>query len=91
MVGTNKYKFDAVIMHTYYEPDNWQRIPLDYLIPVDTCVDSASLWQYDIADNRLTPTFDTLTGLGNQINSFKWFLTRNDTASYMASMDEFNH
>lgn len=88
--GTSKYKFDAVIMHTYYEPKNWQHFPLDYLSTVDTCTDSTSLWQYDVSDFRLTPTFDTIVGVGNKIGSFRWFLTRNDTASYMASMDEFN-
>jgi hypothetical protein len=90
VTGTSKYKFDAVIMHTYYEPDNWQYIPLDNLTSVDTCADSTSLWQYDVADNRLTPTFDTIAGVGNKIGNFRWFLTRNDTASYMTSLNKFN-
>lgn len=89
-IGSSKYKFDAVIMHTYYEPDNWQDFMLDNLDAVTTCTDSSSLWQFDTPDSRLTPSFDSIVGIGNKMGNFRWFLTRNDTVSYMASYDIFN-
>ncbi len=90
VTGSSKYRFDAVIMHTYYEPDNWQDIPKDHLDPVTTCTDDSDLWSYDTYDSRLKPAFDTIIGIGNKIGNFRWFLTRGDTVSYKASMDEFN-
>ena len=88
--GTSKYKFDAVIMHTYYEVINWEDIPINGLDPITACGGTGDMWQYDIYDARLRPSFDTIIGIGNKMGNFKWFLNRSDTISFKASFNKFN-
>ena len=65
--GTSKYKFDAVIMHTYYEPDNWQDIPIDNITPeTGSCAGTSVLWQFDEYDTRLQNAYDKIIGIGGE-------------------------
>jgi len=88
--GSSKYKFDAVIMHTYYEVTNWEIIPINGIEPVTACGGTEDMWQFDSYDVRLRPAFDTIIGLGNKMGNFKWFLNKSDTISFKASFKEFN-
>ena len=88
--GSSKYKFDAVIMHTYYEVINWEKIAIDGFNPVTVCADTGDMWQFDTYDARLRPAFDTIIGIGNKMGNFKWFLNRSDTIAFKASFNKFN-
>jgi len=88
--GSSKYKFDAVIMHTYYEVVNWEDIPITGLDPVTACGGFGDLWQFDSYDGRLKPAFDTIIGIGNKMGNFKWFLNKTDTIAFKASFNKFN-
>ena len=87
---STKYKFDAVIMHTYYEVANWEDIAINGLDPVTACSGSGDLWQFGTYDTRLKPAFDTIIGIGNKMGNFKWFLNRTDTIAFKASFNKFN-
>jgi hypothetical protein len=89
--GSAKYKFDAVIMHTYYEVINWEEIPLNGLEPVTTCSGTGDMWQFGAYDERLKPAFDSIIGVGNKMGNFKWFLNRSDTISFKSSFNKFNN
>lgn len=88
--GSAKYKFDAVIMHTYYEVTNWEDIPINGLEPITACGGTGDLWQFETYDSRLRPAFDTIIGIGNKMGNFKWFLNRSDTIAFKASFNKFN-
>jgi hypothetical protein len=91
--GTSKYKFDAVIMHTYYEPDNWQDIPIGNITPeTGTCAGTSELWQFDEYDTRLQNAYDKIIGIGGEEGNFRDFLVRTTTGykAYQVSMDKFN-
>lgn len=91
--GTSKYKFDAVIMHTYYEPDVYQHIPINNLIPeTGACAGESELWQFDEYDLRLKNAYDKIIGIGNESGNFRNFLLRTtpEYKAYKVSMDKFN-
>lgn len=88
--GTSKYKFDAVIMHTYYEPDNWQDIPITNLIPeLDSCAGESETWQFDEYDTRLQNAFNKIIGIDGEPGNFRDFLVRG-TSGYKAFKPSFN-
>lgn len=91
--GSSKYKFDAVIMHTYYEPENYKDIPIENLDSIPTCSGTGDLWDYDTFDPRLEDAFNKIIGIGGVPGNFRDFLVRNtgDYKAYKISFDEFNN
>ncbi|MFZ1824281.1 MAG: T9SS type A sorting domain-containing protein [Chitinophagales bacterium] len=91
--GTSKYKFDAVIMHTYLEADNWGHIPIDNLTPETSCAGEGDLWDFDDYDVDLEDAFDKILGLGGAEGNFRDFIvkTSGEHISYKISMDKFNY
>lgn len=90
--GTTKYKFDAVIMHTYYETGNWKDIVLGDMNPVTVCGGTSDLWKYDVYDTRLQAAFNGIIGIDNQPGNFKNFIIdgKTDARSFSQSFDKMN-
>lgn len=90
--GTSKYVFDAVIMHTYYGPGEFQDLALENMDSVQVCSDSSDLWRYDMYDYRLENAFNKIIGIGGTEGNFRDFLVRTtgDYYAYKISFDEFN-
>jgi len=96
--GKDRYLFDAVILHPYYEPNgNWNDIAInnfcDDYYPNSGAPDcdhftcsippGTSLWQYGSYDERLRNPYEKILGLGsNQFGNFKQFLRNRYTQSY---------
>lgn len=89
---TNKYKFDAVVMHTYYGVEDWGHIPLNSLVSETSCSGEADTWQFDEFDERLERAFDSIIGIGNAHGNYKQFLTKTSDAypCYQAAYDKMN-
>lgn len=93
-VGTSsKYKFDAVIMHTYYTSDHWRDIVFDNFNPVTSCTSSSDLWKYDIYDSRLQATFNGIIGIGDLPGNFKDFLVngKDDGLGFASAIDRMSY
>ena len=97
-IGTKK-KFDAVILHTYYAPDNWKNIVLNtgQLGVYNSCdeTNASALddrWRFDFYDSRLQPAFDGIIGLGNMEGNFKDFLVKTayPEIAYKPAFDKYN-
>jgi hypothetical protein len=52
---STKYKFDAVIMHTYYEVANWEDIAINGLDPVTACSGSVTYGNLALMIQDLNP------------------------------------
>lgn len=60
-----RYAFDAVILHPYYDTNNWDSIPLEnldstYVCNLDDTITTNDEWLFDTFDERLESTFDTI-------------------------------
>lgn len=99
-LGTTKKKFDAVILHTYYEAENWEHIPFDNIAPESPCgiigdVVYGSPWEFSSVDDRLEDAFSFILGYGTSADNegnFRDFLTKTAFPSfaYKVSYDKFN-
>ena len=98
-VGSNKiYKFDAVILHPYYNPGhNWEDIALDNYcrdyyptniacINVPGCNWPANGWQYAEYEERLRNPFEQILGSTppDEFGNFKQFIKSRYKQSYDA-------
>lgn len=101
--GDNYYKFDAVVLHPYYNPDNnWDSIALnnyceDYYpnSGFPSCTHtlcefppSVSLWKYDTYDERLRAPFEAILGISSP-NQFGNF-KQFIKSRYLESYDQQN-
>jgi hypothetical protein len=92
-IDGTKFKYNAVILHTYNEPDNWSDIPINNLTPHLTCSNPTDdLWDFTAYDADLEGTYDGVLGVGDLPGNFQAFLKKNTTGSlsYQESMDAFN-
>ncbi len=96
--GIDRFLFDAVILHPYYEPNgNYNQIPVDYFCDEEYPVSGtapdctseacdfwpADKWQYNTEDERLSDAFERLMGLsGNDFGNFKTFIRQRYDQSY---------
>ncbi len=96
--GKNRYLFDAVILHPYYEPnDNWNNIAINHYCDdyypntgapdcdhyICSIPPGASLWQYGTYDERLRAPYEKILGLGsNEFGNFKQFIRNRYAQSY---------
>ena len=100
-VGHNtRYKFDAIILHPYYEGDlNWEDLMLDNLFPKypetlgvwHPCADTTEEWQYGSEDIRLRDAFWKLLGtsLLTPPGSFRDLIKQEYIKSYNEQNERF--